>query len=481
MTTNCEPVEAETSNRPRRPDGQPWAAGTWPPPVTDAARTLLGALLGDTPPVRVRLWDGSTLGPDSATRIVVRSPEALRRVLLRPGQLGFARAFVAGDLDVEGDIFAALAVREAIDTAPARLRGDLSATAPAALALLRALGPRPPALPAEEARLRGRRHSTRRDAAAISHHYDVSNDFYRLVLGPTMVYSCAVWETPEHTLDTALDRAQTEKLALVCRKLGLRPGERLLDVGCGWGSLLLHAARHHGVRGVGVTISLEQAALARARIAEAGLADAIEIRLQDYREIPDGPFDAISSIGMVEHVGRAMLPTYFDSLYGLLRPGGRLLNHGISFPGDPAGAHRGRPQLGPIPLPVGPDFLRRYVFPDGELHEIGLLTTLTQAAGFEVRHVENLREHYGLTLRAWVRRLEENWDAAVALVGPGRARVWRLYMAGSALSFESGQSQIHQTLAVRPDHGRSGQPLRPRYDSPTPVEPRTPAQGRPTT
>ncbi|WP_261560801.1 SAM-dependent methyltransferase, partial [Frankia tisae] len=272
---------------------------------------------------------------------------------------------------------------------------------------------------------------------AISHHYDVSNAFYRLFLGPTMTYSCGVWESPA----AGLDAAQTAKHELVCRKLGLRPGERLLDVGCGWGSMLIHAARHHGARGVGVTISVEQAAEARRRIAEAGLTDAIEIRLQDYREIPDGPFDAISSVGMVEHVGRAMLPTYFAALYSLLRPGGRLLNHGISSPGDPAGAYRHQPHLGPIPLPQGRDFLRRYVFPDGELHEIGLMTSLTQAAGFEVRHVENLREHYALTLRAWVRALEENWDAVVAQVGAGRARVWRLYMAGSALSFESGQSQ----------------------------------------
>ncbi|MCM3923479.1 cyclopropane-fatty-acyl-phospholipid synthase family protein [Frankia sp. AiPs1] len=434
----------------------------WSPELARATRTLLETFIGTAPPVRIVLWDGSALGPDTPTQVVVRSPEAMRRALFRPGELGFARAYVAGDLDVEGDIFAALELRNHLSAIPHR---PTPATAPALLTLLGGLGARPPAPPPEEARLHGRRHSRHRDAAAISHHYDVSNAFYRLLLGPTMTYSCGVWESPA----SGLDAAQTAKHELVCRKLGLRPGERLLDVGCGWGSMLIHAARHHGVRGVGVTISVEQAAEARRRIAEAGLTDAIEIRLQDYREIPDGPFDAISSVGMVEHVGRAMLPTYFASLYRLLRPGGRLLNHGISSPGDPAGAYRYQPHLGPIPLPKGRDFLRRYVFPDGELHEIGLMTTLTQAAGFEVRHVENLREHYALTLRAWVRALEENWDAAVGQVGAGRARVWRLYMAGSALSFETGQTQIHQTLAVRPDAGRSGQPLRPRYDSPAPL------------
>jgi cyclopropane-fatty-acyl-phospholipid synthase len=425
--------------------------------VAWATRTLLEGMIGANPPVRIALWDGSTWGPDTPTQIVVRSPEALRRALFRPGELGLARAFVAGELDVQGDIFAALAIRENLGaTAP---RPD-STTARALTTLLRELGPRPPAPPPEEARLRGRRHTRDRDAAAISHHYDVSNAFYRLILGPTMTYSCGVWESP----GAGLDAAQEAKHELVCRKLGLRPGDRLLDIGSGWGSMLMHAARHHGVRGVGVTISVEQAREARRRIAEAGLSDRIEIRLQDYREIPDGPFDAISSIGMVEHVGRAMLPTYFDQLYALLRPGGRLLNHGISFPGDPTGARRSRPRLGPVPLPKGRDFLQRYVFPDGELHEIGVTVSLMQAAGFETRHVESLREHYGLTLRAWVRLLEDRWDTAVGMVGAGRARVWRLYMAGSALSFESGQSQIHQTLAVRSEAGVSGMPLRPRFE-----------------
>jgi cyclopropane-fatty-acyl-phospholipid synthase len=457
------------------------------PADSRVAFELLTRLLGPNPPVRIELWDGTAFGPDTATRVVVRTPEALRRVLFRPGELGFARAFVAGEIDVSGDIFEALELRHRI----AGVR-PTAGVARGVGYLLRRYGMTPPQPPAEEARLRGRRHTWTRDAAAISHHYDVSNEFYALVLGESMTYSCGVWSAPPADLQggndpagadsteagieasadvgtnsgNGLAQAQRDKHELVCRKLGLQPGMRMLDVGCGWGSLLLHAAGRHGVHGVGVTISEEQAAAARRRVEEAGLDDRIEIRLQDYRAISDGPFDTISSIGMVEHVGRAMLPVYFSGLFRLLRARGRLLNQGISFPGDPAGAARPRPHLGPLPLPAGPDFLQRYVFPDGELHEIGSLVTLMQEAGFEVRHVENLREHYGLTLRAWVANLERNWDAAVAAVGAGRARVWRLYMAGSALSFESGKSQLHQVLAVRPDAGHSGMPLRPSFDGP---------------
>jgi cyclopropane-fatty-acyl-phospholipid synthase len=235
----------------------------------------------------------------------------------------------------------------------------------------------------------------------------------------------------------------------VCAKLGLQPGMRLLDVGCGWGSLLLHAAERHGVHGVGITISAPQAELARERIAEAGLADRIEIRLADYRDVGDGPFDGISSIGMFEHVGLSHLDVYFTRLHGLLRPQGRLLNHGIA-----------RPPRRRAPIRRN-TFVGRYVFPDGELHEVGAVVSGVQKAGFEVRHTENLREHYAVTLRTWVRNLEAHWDEAVAEVGAPRARIWRLYMAGSALGFEAGRLQVHQVLAVRPDNGRSGMPLTP--------------------
>jgi cyclopropane-fatty-acyl-phospholipid synthase len=372
--------------------------------------------------------------------VVLRSPEALRRIVTAPGELGFARAYVAGDLDIEGDVYEALELLER--------RRPLSRLVPGLLPVVLDLGLdalRPLPAPPEEARLRGRRHSKVRDAAAIAHHYDVSNRFYRLVLGPSLTYSCAVFADPAATLE----EAQEAKHELVACKLGLGEGMRLLDVGCGWGSMLIHAAERHGVTGVGITNSRRQAKLARERVRAAGLADRVEIRLADYRDVDDGPYDAISSIGMVEHVGHAQLDVYFARLRALLRPEGRLLNHGI-----------GRPPRRRRLLPRR-TFVNRYVFPDGELQEVGAVASRMQAAGLELRHLESLREHYARTLRHWVRNLESSWDEAVAEVGIARARIWRLYMAGSALGFEAGRLQVHQLLAVRPDHGASGMPLRP--------------------
>jgi cyclopropane-fatty-acyl-phospholipid synthase len=407
--------------------------------------TLVEDILGSDLTIGVRAYDGSTAGPaHGPATLVVRSPDALRRLMTAPGELGFGRAYVAGDLDIEGDIFAALELRD-------RLSGSrLERKHLVALArLLGVTGLRWVRPPAVEARLNGRLHSKGRDAAAIAHHYDVSNAFYRTVLGPSLTYSCAVWESP----DAGLEAAQTAKHELVSRKLGLEPGMRLLDVGCGWGSMLLHAAQHHGVRGVGVTLSRRQAELASKRIAEAGLTDRVEVRVQDYRDVGDGPYDAVSSIGMFEHVGLAQLRVYFDRLYALVTPGGRLLNHGISRPNDDSKAR------------ISPrGFVARYVFPDGELHEVGSVVTTLQRSGFEARHMESLREHYALTLRAWVANLETNWEAAVAEVGAPRARVWRLYMAASALGFETNGNQVHQVLAVKPDGARSGLPLRPRFE-----------------
>lgn len=427
--------------------------------------SLVERAVGGALPVQLEVYDGSRAGPpDAPARVVIHRPEAFSRLLTRPGELGLARAYVAGDVDLEGDLFALL---ESLDDL--ELRVDLRALPP----IVRALGPgalRPLPPPPEEARLSGRVHSKSRDRRAVTHHYDVSNEFYRLVLGPTLTYSCAVFGSPEDSLEVA----QTNKYDLICRKLGLQAGQRLLDVGCGWGGMLLHAAGRYGVSGVGVTLSREQEELATKRVAEAGLAERIDIRLQDYRDVTDGPFDAISSIGMFEHVGRSRMEAYMRRLHDLLRPEGRLLNHAISRPGyTQPDTTRGRAvALGRRVLTaagsrltsrIDSDFMQRYVFPDGELHEVGVVVSMLNETGFEVRHVENLREHYPLTLRRWVANLEAHWDEAVELVGAGRARVWRLYMAASAVNFERGNIEIHQVLAVRPEGGRSGMPLRPSF------------------
>jgi cyclopropane-fatty-acyl-phospholipid synthase len=416
-------------------------------PIADLVEQIVGPDL----PVAFEAYDGSRCGPaDPPAKIVVRSPDAIRRIVTAPGELGIGRAYVAGDLDLEGDVFAALELRRRLSRVrftPTQWR--------AAFELVGFDGLRPLPPPPEEAHLHGRRHSRERDAAAISHHYDVSNAFYRIVLGPSMTYSCAVWESP----DVTLEAAQAAKYELISRKLGLEPGMRVLDVGCGWGGMVMHAAQHHGVRAVGVTVSRRQAELAEKRVAEAGLSDRVEVRLQDYRDVDDGPYDAISSIGMFEHVGLAQLGAYFTHLFDLLPAGGRLLNHAIGRP-PPTRAHHLR-RAGTRFRRGG--FIDRYVFPDGELHELGSVISALQRAGFEARHMESLREHYALTLRAWVRNLEAGWDDAVAEAGEARARIWRLYMAGSAVNFEDGNIQVHQVLAVKPDGGTSGMPLRPGF------------------
>lgn len=332
---------------------------------------VLEAVLPGGLPVAVRYWDGSVSGPDpSPATIVVRSPRALRRILWAPDELGLGRAYVAGEIDVEGDLYAALALRDALGCPSGRHSRRLGAgvwwRAVVAARRLSALGPPPSALP-EEARLRGRRHGLRRDRAAISFHYDISNDFYRLVLGPTMTYSCAHFNSS----DTSLEEAQACKYDLVCRKLGLEPGMRLLDAGCGWGGMVLHAASRYGARAVGVTISEAQAELAAKRVAEENLDSRIEIRLCDYRDIDDGPYDAVSSVGMFEHVGLALLSEYFTRMFRLLRPGGRLLNRGITRPIQSGGFPRR-------------SFIDRYVFPDGALHEVGRVVSTMGESGFEV-------------------------------------------------------------------------------------------------
>jgi cyclopropane-fatty-acyl-phospholipid synthase len=407
---------------------------------------LLEGLLGPGAPVALHCWDGTTWGDrDAPLQVHVRSPDALRRLVWDPDELGLARAHVAGELDFEGSVFALLDLRRRLlerdADAGLRLRPREWARLAADARRLGVLGRRPEP-PPEEARLAGRRHSRRRDRAAISHHYDVGNDFYRLVLGPSMTYSCALFAAPS----TTLEEAQALKHEHVSRKLGLEPGQRLLDIGCGWGGMAIHAAVHHGARVVGITISEQQAVLAQERVRAAGLEDRVEIRLQDYREVDDGPFDAVSSIGMFEHVGMEQVTAYLERIRSLLQPEGRLLNHAISRTSGE----------GPIDRDSFPG---RYVFPDGELHEVGRTASAMQDLGLECRDVESLREHYARTLRSWVENLEREWERAVAFVGAPRARVWRLYMAGSAVAFEAHRLNIHQVLAVRPDpRGSSGLP-----------------------
>ncbi|MFJ4695169.1 class I SAM-dependent methyltransferase [Streptomyces sp. NPDC088766] len=425
------------------------------PDAAPRLHALVEQLLGAPFPMRIRAWDGSQAGPPDAPTLVVRNRRAVRRLLFKPGELGMARAWVAGDLDVEGDLYPAL------DLLSGRIwdRGEDARTLAEALrdpsfraavrGLVRLAGPPlPPAPPREEVRRTTHLHTRRTDRRAVSHHYDVGNDFYEIVLGPSMVYSCAYWESADGTLEDA----QRDKLELVCRKLALTPGRRLLDVGCGWGSMAIHAAREHGVSVVGITLSREQAAYARKRVADAGLADRVEIRVQDYRDVADGPYHAISSIGMAEHVGAERYLEYAGVLHALLEPGGRLLNHQIAR----------RPQRDETAYEVD-EFIDAYVFPDGELAPLGTTVTQLERAGFEVRDVESIREHYALTLRRWVARLEADWRRAVRSAGAGRARVWRLYMAASALAFERNRIGVNQVLAVRTtDSGTAGLPLRTR-------------------
>jgi cyclopropane-fatty-acyl-phospholipid synthase len=409
-------------------------------------------IAGADAPVEFLAYDGSRAGAEgSPVRITVKSPTAVKYLAQAPGEMGLARAFVSGHLDVDGDMYTALARMTSVQ------QTDLSVVE--RLALLRELGgpgmlwPKVPP-PPQEIRIRrrslsGRRHSRGRDASAISHHYDVSNTFYEWVLGPSMAYTCACYPTE----DATLEEAQAYKHDLVARKLGLRPGMRLLDVGCGWGGMVRHAAREYGVRALGVTLSEQQALWAQRAIADEGLSGLAEVRHLDYRDVTETGFDAVSSIGLTEHIGKAKLPGYFAFLLGKLKPEGRLLNHCITRTDDSEPARR----------PSG--FIYRYVFPDGELEAPGYLVSLMHDTGFEVRHEENLREHYAKTLAGWCANLDAHWDEAVGEVGEGTARVWRLYMAGSRLGFERNQIQLHQVLGVKlgPD-GKSGLPLRPDWE-----------------
>jgi len=381
-------------------------------------------------PFRVALWDGTELPPTDADGPVfsVRSPVALGHMLRAPGQLGLGRAYVAGAVDVD-DVDKVLALLDRFEPPPldARAKARLAAAAVRAGALKRV-----PKTPAVELRPQGRRHSIARDKRAVTHHYDVSNDFFELFLGPSLTYSCAVWSRGAATLE----EAQEAKLELVCSKLLLTEGERVLDVGCGWGAFALHAAQRHGVHVTGITLSEPQAERARQRARDAGVADRVEIRVMDYRDLRGERFDAIASIGMVEHVGEVNIDSYARALASLLEPGGRLLNHGI------ARLRHGEPEAGP--------FSERYVFPDAAPLQLSRTQLALERAGFETLGAEGFRRDYARTLGEWTRRLEANHAEALRLAGSERMRVWQVYLRASRRGFESGFLSIFQVRAVKP-------------------------------
>lgn len=409
--------------------------------------SLLQDLLGSMQPgnFAVRLWDGTVWrpqGPDSEPprfTVVLQHPGALRKMFLPPNDLTLGEAYIYNDFDIEGEIEAIFPLAEQF------MNGQWGKVeqlryAKRLLSLPRTGQSRPMTA---SAKLRGARHSQERDRQAIAYHYDRSNDFYALWLDRRMVYSCAYFASPDDELDTAQER----KLDYICRKLRLRKGERLLDIGCGWGGLLIYAAQHYDVEAYGITLSSRQAELAQQLIAEAGLMQRCRVEVRDYRDMKESnAFDKIVSVGMFEHVGEALLPVYFQQAQHLLRLGGVFLNHGIA-------SHNN------LQAQQGPNFVSRYVFPDGELVPISTTLRAAETAGFEVRDVESLREHYTLTLRHWVRRLEAHADEARRLTDDVTYRIWRLYMAASAYSFQSGQNTIYQALLAKPDHGRSGLPL----------------------
>ena len=394
--------------------------------------------------VAFRAYDGSSAGPANAkVTLEIRNRRAVEYIATSPNQLGLARAYVSGDMEIIGDAYDAMAALYPFPKIELSVGDKLRigrTFLPFAL--------KKPTPPPQERALDGERHSKDRDAEAIHHHYDVSNRFYNWVLGPSMAYTCAVFPSA----DASLERAQEEKFDLVCRKLGLQPGMRLLDIGCGWGGMVLHAVKHYGVTAIGATLSEQQATWGQQQIIEQGLSDRAQIRFSDYRDVKEGDFDAVSSIGLTEHIGRENYPSYFAFAYGKLKPEGRMLNHTITRPSDAEPSH------------YQDGFINRYVFPDGELSGPGHIISMMNDAGFEIRHDENLREHYAITLRHWCENLERHWEEAVAEAGEGTARVWRLYMAASRLGFDINNIQLHQTLGVKVARGgASGMPLRPDF------------------
>ncbi|GAC58141.1 cyclopropane fatty acid synthase [Gordonia hirsuta DSM 44140 = NBRC 16056] len=413
---------------------------------------IFQTLLGKELQIRFTAYDGSSAGPaDAEFGLNLKTPRGTTYLVTAPGDLGLTRAYVSGDLELvgghPGDPYGALQA----------LAGDLQFTKPSPLVLAgvaKSLGlehfkpispPPQEALPRWRRFAEGLRHSRGRDAEAIGYHYDVSNDFYELVLGPAMTYTCAIYPDRNATAE----QAQENKYRLIFEKLALKPGDRLLDIGCGWGGMVRYAARR-GVHALGVTLSKEQAEWAQEAIADEGLGEFGEVRHSDYRDVVEGDFDAVSSIGLTEHIGIANYPSYFGFMRDKLRPGGLLLNHCITRPDN-----QSRGKAGP--------FIDRYVFPDGELTGVGtIISKIQDVGGLEVLHEENLREHYAMTLRDWNANLVENWDAAVAEVGENTARQWGLYMAGCRIGFDLDIVELHHVLAVKHDKdSQPNTPLRP--------------------
>jgi cyclopropane-fatty-acyl-phospholipid synthase len=398
--------------------------------TTEPLRRELSVALPERP-FRISFWDGSELPSTNGggPTLRVKSPRALAHALRAPGQLGLGRAYATGEIEPD-DLDGFLLMLRQYKPPPIDRSGQLRL----ALAAARAAGPMlPPPVPEVEQKPRGRRHSPERDKRSVQFHYDVSNEFFKLFLDESMTYSCAFFSLD----DSSLEAAQFAKLELVCKKLALEPGMRVLDVGCGWGSFAIHAAREHGVSVTGITLSEGQADLARKRVADAGLADKIEIRLQDYREL-GGDFDAIASIGMVEHVGSNQIDEYMRVLARVLKPGGRLLNHGI------ARLRVGEPEAGP--------FSERYVFPDAAPLHLSRIQAAIERAGLETHHVEDFRLDYAETLRHWARRLDENLAEAERIAGPERLRVWRLYLRAARQGFETGFTSVYQVRGSKPLH-----------------------------
>ncbi|MGD1214372.1 MAG: cyclopropane-fatty-acyl-phospholipid synthase family protein [Terriglobales bacterium] len=409
---------------------------------TVVSAEFLDALLAEYPrrDFQVRLWDGTIWGAERQPRftLVLKHPGALRAMFLSPSELALGEAYIDDDYDIEGDIEAAFDLADYLLGQERSLWQSIDLAA--RLQRLPRSDSRRTGL--DPTRFPGPVHSKDRDRQAVRYHYDLPAEFYALWLDPGMVYSCAYFATPEEDLDTA----QVRKLDYICRKLRLRPGERLLDIGCGWGGLIMHAAAHYGVEAVGITLSVPQAEVARKRLHESELNNRCRVEVSDYRDMGhDQQYEKMVSIGMFEHVGEELLPEYFRRACSLLRPGGVFLNHGIAYSAN----YRRR----------GPSFTDRYVFPDGELVPISTSLRAAELSGFEVRDVEGLREHYALTLHHWVRRLEAHAEEARRITDDTTYRIWRLYMAGAAHGFRSGRLNIYQTLLARPLHGQSGLPL----------------------